>query len=146
MNKEESSDKSYLDKNHKQKGQKRLSDFKFSKTKNNDDGESYNLFWKDDNDKVLGKVTVDSIPASDGYRWFGSLEVSNKYRGYGLGKQILDIAANKYKAGALAVYKDNEIAYKMYKKYGFKESTDRKNKDYYYMYLERNKDKSIKEI
>lgn len=142
---EESSDKSYLDKNHKQNGQKRLSNFKFSKTKNNDDGESYNLFWKDDNDKVVGKVTVDSIPASDGYRWFGSLEVSSKYRGYGLGKQILDIAVNKYKAGALAVYKDNEIAYKMYKKYGFKESTDRKSKDYYYMYLERNKDKSIKE-
>lgn len=142
---EESSDKSYLDKNHKQNGQKRLSDFKFSKTKNNDDGESYNLFWKDDNDKVVGKVTVDTIPASDGYRWFGSLEVSNKYRGYGLGKQILDIAVNKYKAGALAVYKDNEIAYKMYKKYGFKESSDRKSKDYYYMYLERNKDKSIKE-
>ena len=142
---EESNDKSYIDKNHKQKGQKRLSDFKFFKTKNNDDGESYNLFWKDDNDKVVGKVTVDSIPASDGYRWFGSLEVSNKYRGYGLGKQILDIAVNRYKAGALAVYKDNEVAYKMYKNYGFKESSNRKSKDYYYMYLERNKDKSIKE-
>lgn len=142
---EESNDKSYIDKNHKQNGQKRLSNFKFFKTKNNDDGESYNLFWKDDNDKVVGKVTVDSIPASDGYRWFGNLEVSNKYRGYGLGKQILDIAVNKYKAGALAVYKDNEIAYKMYKNYGFKESSNRKSKDYYYMYLERNKDKSIKE-
>lgn len=142
---EESNDKSYIDKNHKQNGQKRLSDFKFFKTKNDDDGESYNLFWKDDNDKVVGKVTVDSIPASDGYRWFGSLEVSNKYRGYGLGKQILDIIVNKYKAGALAVYKDNEIAYKMYKNYGFKESSNRKSKDYYYMYLERNKDKSIKE-
>lgn len=141
----ESNDESYIDKNHKQNGQKRLSDFKFSKTKNNDEGKSYNLYWKDDNDKLVGKVTVDTIPASDGYRWFGNLEVSKKYRGYGLGKQILDIAVKKYKAGALAVYKDNEIAYNMYKKYGFKNATDRNSKDYHYMYLERNRDKSIKE-
>lgn len=141
----ESNDESYIDKNHKQNGQKSLSDFKFSKTKNNDEGKSYNLYWKDDNDKLVGKVTVDTIPASDGYRWFGNLEVSKKYRGYGLGKQILDIAVKKYKAGALAVYKDNEIAYNMYKKYGFKNATDRSSKDYHYMYLERNRDKFIKE-
>ena len=33
----------------------------------------------------------------------------------------------------------------MYKKYGFKNATDRSSKDYHYMYFERNRDKSIKE-
>ena len=138
----ESEDKSYIDKNHKQNGHKKLSDFKLSKSQNKDEGKSYNLSWIDENNKTVGKVRVDTVPASDGYRWFGDLEVSKNYRGYGLGNQILKFVISEYKAGALAVYKDNQIAYNMYKKYGFEvgKNNDRDN-NYYYMYLKNNREK-----
>lgn len=141
----ESDDESFIDKNHKQKGAKKLSEFRLVKTQNNDEGKSYNLKWYDGN-KLVAKVTTDSIPASDGYRWFGSLQVSKQYRGYGLSNQILKLIISKYKAGALAVYKDNEIAYNLYKRHGFKIDKNRNNKDYYYMYLEKNKENVVNEL
>jgi hypothetical protein len=58
----------------------------------------------------------------------------------------MDLVVNKYKAGALAVHKDNEVAIKLYKKHGFEISKTRTDKEYYYMYLKKNQVKSaIKE-
>lgn len=79
--------------------------------------------WLDD-DKMVAHVCVytanENDPNRDGYNWISSLEVSPEYRGYGLGKQLLDFAVNTMGGTALAVYKDNEIAIKMYKDKGFK--------------------------
>lgn len=136
----ESEDKSFVDKKHKQNGYKKLTNFNFYTTQNNDEGKSYNLYWTDENNNLVCKVTVDSIPASDGYKWFGNLEVAKSYRGYDLGNQIIDLIVNKYKAGALAVHKDNQIAYKLYKNHGFEIGPyNGRDKDYYYMYLKNNK-------
>lgn len=51
--------------------------------------------------------------------------IKKEYRGYGLSNKLLEIAINKYKGRKLGVYSDNEIAIKLYKKYGFVE-TERK--------------------
>ena len=85
-------------------------------------------------------MLVDTVPALDGYLWFGSFRVTQKYRNSGIGSQILKlITSNKYKAGALSVLKDNKIAIHLYEKFGFKISKSRTNNQYYYMYLEKNK-------
>lgn len=137
----ESEDKSFISKNHKQRGYIALSKFNVFKIQHQNEGNSFTLCWKDKDNKFVGKITIDSIPASDGYRWFGDLVVSKKYRGYNIGEQILNLATDKYKAGALAVYKDNQIAYEMYKKHGFEIGpNDGRDEDFYYMYLERNKE------
>lgn len=138
----ESVDKSSLDANFKKKDKIKLSNLRMESRQRNDEGKSLVLSWYNDKEFVA-TVLVDTIPASDGYKWFGSFRVSKKYRGSGLGDQIMDlIISSKYKAGALSVYKDNEVAINLYKKHGFKISKERTNKDYYFMYLEKNRDKS----
>ena len=143
----ESEDKSSLSKDYK-KGKLNLSDFKLVTIKHREkEGKPVSLTWYNKNtaDRIA-TVLTDTEPASDGYRWFGSLEVFPKYRGYGLADQIIDLVVNKYKAGALAVHKDNEIAIKLYKKHGFEISKTRTSKEYYYMYLKKNQVKTaIKE-
>ena len=82
---------------------------------------------------------IDTIPAFDGYKWFGSFRISKKYRNHGLSEQILKLAIDKYGAGALSVNKDNEIAIRIYKKLGFEISKTRLDDEYYFMYLSKNK-------
>ena len=132
-------------KDYKQKGLLKLSDLELKvKSKNiKEDYVGIALEWlSKDTNKPVCWVIVDKFPASDGYYWFGSLEVDKKYRGYGLGKQIVEFIKYKYKAGALAVAKDNEIAIKLYKSCGFKE-LERKdpNNKYYYLYYTPNRQK-----
>ena len=49
------------------------------------------------------------------------IKVKKKYRGYGFGNILLDICIKKLNANMLLVHDDNEIAFRMYKKHGFKE-------------------------
>ena len=134
-----SSDYSKVDKNHKRKGSMNLSDLDVSIRGRKDEGMSNLYTWRK-NGKFVGRVLVDTIPASDGYKWFGSLRVSEKYRGYGLGDQIVEFVKD-HGGGALAVSKDNEIAKRLYKKHGFKTNSKRKNDEYYFMYYSENKTK-----
>ena len=64
-----------------------------------------------------------------------------EYRGYGLGTQLLDLSVKELKGNALTVAIDNEVAIRMYKKYGFiiskqsMEDVKAKRKTVYFMYL-----------
>ena len=121
------------------KERKDLTKFSKSKKQIDDEGKSVEITWRDGH-KFVGKVRVDTIPAIDGYRWFGSLRVAEEYRSYGLGSQILNYIIYVYKAGALAVKKDNDIAINLYKKHGFvKGHVNGRDNDYYYMYLKKNR-------
>ena len=136
---QESSYKSKLDVNNKKKELIKLSDLELRTRHRNDEGKSIVLSWYDNN-VFVAMILIDTIPASDGYKWFGSFRISKKYRNHGLSEQILKLAtSDKYKAGALAVNKDNEIAIHVYKKIGFEISKTRTDKEYYYMYLHKNK-------
>lgn len=118
----------------------KLSNFELRTKQRNDEGKSLVLSWYDNTNKLVDTVLVDTVPVSDGYLWFGSFKVTQKYRNSGLGGQILKlITLDKYRVGALAVTKDNEVAIHLYKKFGFKISKSRTNDEYYYMYLEKNK-------
>jgi hypothetical protein len=66
-----------------------------------------------------------------------------KYRRQGFGTFLIKDAINKFGGYDLTVDKDNEIAIKMYKKYGFKIDGDGNSKKEYYMIL--NKKKSLNE-
>ena len=79
------------------------------------------------NDNFIGYVIVlnDWVYSGDsGKKYRGNainpLEVSKKYRGYGFGNILLDIAIKEFNANLLNVYRDNEIAIYMYKKAGFR--------------------------
>lgn len=84
-----------------------------------------------DKDSVVGIVTVDD---KKDYNWISAIEINQNYKGHNLGKQILDFAVKKLKGNALSVNKKNEVAIKMYKKYGFK--IYKEDKNMYYMCLE----------
>ena len=129
----ESDDESHIEKGHKQKDTIKLSDLEMKVRQRNDEGKSKVYSWYDDG-KFVGTILIDTVPASDGNKWFGSLRVNKKYRGHSIGDQIIDFAIKKG-ASALAVYKDNEIAIHMYEKHGFKISKDRTDDEFYFMYL-----------
>ena len=63
------------------------------------------------------------------------VEVKSKYRGYGLGRLLVEKSMEKFNANMLMVAKDNEVAINMYKKLGFSisQNTKWKNEDYYIM-------------
>lgn len=120
--------------NIKKKNRINLSDLELRTRQRNDKGKSIVLSWYD-NDNFVATILIDTIPASDGYKWFGSFRISKKYRNHGLSEQILKLAINKYGAGALSVNKDNEIAMRIYKKFGFEISETKIDDKYYFMYL-----------
>ena len=77
------------------------------------------------NDKqVVGYVNVEE--KDDDSKWIQALEIYAPYKGHGLSKQILGIAIGELGATELSVSKNNEVAIKLYKSYGFKtyKSTD----------------------
>ena len=47
------------------------------------------------------------------------IEISKKYRGMGLSKQLLDMAVNEFKASIICVNNDNDVAKRIYLNYGF---------------------------
>lgn len=123
---------SVLDKDHKQKGSKKLSffkkvsisenviskykeDYKFlSHIKTDKNCKGYLFFY----DKEL--VAVLSVEYKEnGENWIQAIEIVKKYQGYGLSEQLLDIALKEFKATYLSVNKNNELAIYIYKKKGF---------------------------
>ena len=93
--------------------------------------------WFKENDLVC---YVGSCQYTDDHtKWIVFLEIIPKYRGYGLSNQILDYCVKSMKCKYLSVNKNNELAKKIYDKYGFK--VYHEDKTMYYMTI----DKSIKE-
>ena len=77
------------------------------------------FFLKDSSsDEIVSTIMVET--KSDGTKWIQALEINSRYQGYGLGKQTLNYACKTMGAKYLSVYKDNKIAFEMYKKYGFR--------------------------
>lgn len=79
------------------------------------------------NGDIVAAISVDKTPTKRDKIWIHNLHIENKYRGYGLAKQLLDYATRTYKANALAVKIDNKLAQKVYLNYGFnfgKDSSD----------------------
>lgn len=75
------------------------------------------IYWLDGDDLVA----LVSVNYSDpNYNWITALEVTPNYRGYGLGKQLLEYAISRMNGNALGVASDNEVAMKMYHDRGFR--------------------------
>ena len=70
----------------------------------------------------------------DNTKWIVSLEILPEYRGYGLSNQILDFCVKYMNCKYLSVNKNNELAKKIYDKYGFK--VYHEDKTMYYMTLD----------
>ena len=88
--------------------------------------------WFKENDLVC---YVGSCQYTDDHtKWIVSLEIIPKYRGYGLSTQILDFCVKSMKCKYLSVNKNNELAKKIYDKYGFK--VYHEDKTMYYMTLD----------
>ena len=151
------STKSSIDANYKPNGKKNLSSFKkvhitesiISKYKKEypflshvrcKDTKDYicdGYIWFDNNELV---AMVGSCQYTDDKtKWVVSLEITNKYKGYGLSKQILDYATKTMNCKYLSVNKNNAVAKKIYDEYGFK--VYQEDKTMYYMTI----DKNIKE-
>lgn len=134
--------KSTIDKDFQKKGSKKLSSFKklplkkslIDKFKDRSnflrhvDERDNGFFYIDDSgdtEEFVAIVTVDD-KGNDGtgdlkdYNFITAVEVAPKYRGYGLTKQLLDVAIKELKGEFLTVAYDNEVAIKAYKSYGFK--------------------------
>ena len=78
------------------------------------DKSEFGFAWFD-NDKLVGYCMAND------YGWLTAIEISNDYKGYGLGVQMLNFAKTNMGINRLGVHKDNEVAYKLYLKNGFKE-------------------------
>ena len=127
----ESSDKSTLDKNFKKKSgiEFDIVDIDDKRAKGKIDtikGKYKNNFvgfvaFEKDTDKLAGFIRV--WPKWITKDWHGNLispiDVKPKYRGYGLGKLLMEKAIKKYNANYLFVNEDNEVAIKLYKSLGF---------------------------
>lgn len=138
--------KSNIDKDFKSKGTKSLSDFKqvkltealrkkYSSTykmlrHEYADGEKAkggiitSIAWLDD-DNLVAYTSV--LKRDDGI-YIESLEVTNDYKGYGLGTQLLNYVVDTLHGTILGVAYDNEIAIRMYENKGFKIDPESKEK------------------
>ena len=99
--------------------------------------------WEDDSGNPIACVSVYHSPNKNdryiGRYWINNLEVSKKYRNKDLGRQVLDYAVKHMHGDAIIVNADNDIAFKLYKNYGFKVGSDTEVKrngkiEYYQMY------------
>lgn len=120
--------KSNIDKDYKSKGFKSLNSFRkqpINKTFINKyksevkllgdvDKTEYGFAWMD------GDNLVGYCMAND-FGWLTAIEITNPYKGYGLGEQMLKYAIRNMGVNRLGVHKDNKIAYELYRKNGFKE-------------------------
>ena len=86
----------------------------------------YNKTYKKHFDSIDGEIVIDTDNNTlAGYvfvidMFITPLFIYPKYRGYGLGDILTKDAVKKYKARRLWVFKDNEVAIKLYKKHSFK--------------------------
>ena len=96
---------------------------KYKFLKHIDTDKDISFVWMDE-EKIVGILSItDKITKERVSRheiWITAIEVSQEYKGYKLGKQILNYAVKKEKARFLSVRKTNKIALNMYKKRGFK--------------------------
>lgn len=145
----ESEDLTILDKNFKPKGYLDLDSFKknnltdalakkygiyiFAKSLKRHRGYVYT---DKNDDSLVAMIAVATYKNKES--WIQPIQVSEKYRGYGLSNQLMNIAINKLGAKYLAVYSDNEVAIQLYKKYGFKvfEKVDYNNEIVYFMSID----------
>lgn len=72
----------------------------------------------------------------DGFSWIQAFEIFTPYKGHGLSKDILNVAIRDLKATNLSVNKDNQVAIKIYKSYGFK--TYKTTESMYFMSIDKN--------
>lgn len=71
-----------------------------------------------DNDTIIAVLSISQ--KEDSQIWIQALEVLDKYRGNGYGKELLNIAVKEFNANYLSVNKKNALAKNMYSDYGFK--------------------------
>lgn len=130
--------KSTIDKNFEPKGKLNLSSFekvhideniinkykkeypmlKHVRCEDTDDYICDGYMWLDGENLVC---TIGSCEYRDTHeKYIVSLEVMDKYKGYGLSKQLLKFAINTMKCSKLSVNKNNEVAKKVYDDFGFK--------------------------
>ena len=132
---DESVHKSTIDSNHKQKGRMTLSSLdkievteKWRKEhtaqypwlkhiQSSDEQNDVSAWMK--GGELVAVISVDRTPSKRNKIWIHNIHINDKYRGYGLSKQLLDYAISNYKANALAVKIDNKLAQKVYLDYGF---------------------------
>lgn len=153
----ESGFKSNIDKDFKPKGKKNLSSFRkekitkeilkkyksdlyYKKFLSHIDERDNGLIYFDKDDNIVGLCCVDENSAKP-YIWITAIAVSETYKGFGLGKQLLEVSVKELKGNALTVAIDNQVAIKMYKDYGFViskasiEDVKAGRRKVYYMYL-----------
>lgn len=143
---------SAVSKDHKQKGYIKLSSLKRThitefiinkykkeypvlrhvRCKDTDEYVCDGYMWFKENDLVCYVGSCQYT--DDNTKWIVSLEILPEYRGYGLSNQILDFCIKNMKCRYLSVNKNNELAKKIYDKYGFK--TYHEDKNMYYMTLD----------
>lgn len=143
---------SAVSKDHKQKGYIKLSSLKKThitefiinkykkeypvlrhvRCKDTDEYVCDGYMWFKENDLVCYVGSCQYT--DDNTKWIVSLEILPEYRGYGLSNQILDFCIKNMKCRYLSVNKNNELAKKIYDKYGFK--TYYEDKTMYYMTLD----------
>lgn len=143
---------SAVSKDHKQKGYIKLSSLKKThitefiinkykkeypvlrhvRCKDTDEYVCDGYMWFKENDLVCYVGSCQYT--DDNTKWIVSLEILPEYRGYGLSNQILDFCIKNMKCRYLSVNKNNELAKKIYDKYGFK--TYHEDKTMYYMTLD----------
>lgn len=143
---------STVSKDHKQKGHIKLSSLKkvriteylidkykkeypvlrHVRCKDTDEYVCDGYMWFKDDDLVCYVGSCQYT--DDNTKWIVSLEILPKYRGYGLSNQILDFCVKSMNCKYLSVNKNNELAKKIYDKYGFK--VYHEDKTMYYMTLD----------
>lgn len=75
-------------------------------------------FYDGDNNVAI----LVTLKMPNNFSYIDFIEVTDKYRGKGLSRQLIDIAMKQYHATVLCVDYDNEIARSLYKKCGFVEN------------------------
>ena len=152
----ESSLKSKIDNDYKPNGKMSLNKFKIQKVteitpemkkssltffKHIDAKRDTTYMWLDGKEIVGVGSVRPVVSGGKTYNWITAIQVNPKYRGYGLGNQILKFCVSKLKGNALTVAIDNEVAMEMYKKHGFEiskeslEDVKAGRRKVYFMYL-----------
>lgn len=138
---EESSDKSAIDKNFKKKSGLKFEilDINDNKIKSIVPSKFYE--WIENvKSKKNGLIAVESkrkvfagfIFVSKNHsknNIIAPFKVYEKFRGYGLGDILFKEAIDRFNGNELGVYSDNEVAIKLYEKYGFKKVDEYKDKN-----------------
>lgn len=78
--------------------------------------------------KVAGIISVKSNK-SESRNDIGGFRVFDNYKGHGIGEKLFKYAVEKLNGNRLGVYKDNEVAINLYKKYGFVQTGEKKYSD-----------------